>query len=290
MTIAISIKVNDGLVLAADSASTVFEKAPSGETGVVIVYNNADKVFNLHRGLPVGAVTFGVGSIGNSSISTLAKDLRRRLSGDDPAHQDWTIDQSNLQILDVAEKVKTCFFHEMYAPAFENWPEKPSLGFFVSGYSTGASMAEEYHVSHQGGEFTVQPMRDTEEAGITWGGDGSEAVARLTLGFSPKMAAVLQTDFSVSNQDLQIAMETLRSRLQARIIVPSMPIQDAIDLADFLVDTAIRFSRFTPGPATVGGPIEIAAITKHEGFKWVKRKHYFDQRLNPGGLRYGSTL
>ena len=28
-------------------------------------------------------------------------------------------------------------------------------------------------------------------------------------------------------------------------------------------------------------PIEIAAITKHEGFKWIMRKHYFDVRLNP---------
>lgn len=35
-----------------------------------------------------------------------------------------------------------------------------------------------------------------------------------------------------------------------------------------------------PGANTVGGPIELAAITKHEGFKWVTRKHYFDEQLN----------
>ena len=33
--------------------------------------------------------------------------------------------------------------------------------------------------------------------------------------------------------------------------------------------------------APVGGPIEIAGITKHEGFKWVRRKHYFDTAMNP---------
>jgi hypothetical protein len=60
-----------------------------------------------------------------------------------------------------------------------------------------------------------------------------------------------------------------------------MPIQDAIDLAHFLVDATIQFVRFSPGSPTVGGPIEIATITKHEGFKWVARKHYFESRLNP---------
>ncbi len=60
-----------------------------------------------------------------------------------------------------------------------------------------------------------------------------------------------------------------------------MPIQDAIDLAEFLVSATIQFVRFTPGEPTVGGPIEIATITKHEGFKWVSRKHYYDTRFNP---------
>jgi hypothetical protein len=30
-------------------------------------------------------------------------------------------------------------------------------------------------------------------------------------------------------------------------------------------------------------PIEIAAITKHEGYKWVTRKFYFEDKYNPGG-------
>src|SRR5664279_4352098 len=38
MTIAIALKVNDGLVLAADSASTLIAQAPSGEPAVINVY------------------------------------------------------------------------------------------------------------------------------------------------------------------------------------------------------------------------------------------------------------
>ena len=61
----------------------------------------------------------------------------------------------------------------------------------------------------------------------------------------------------------------------------AIPIQDALDLAQFLVDLTAKYSRYTPGYQSVGGPIDIAAITKHEGFKWVQRKHYFGATLNP---------
>lgn len=60
-----------------------------------------------------------------------------------------------------------------------------------------------------------------------------------------------------------------------------MPIQDAIDFSEFLVYATTMFTRFKRGAPTVGGPIKSAAITKHEGFKWVRRKHYFDSTLNP---------
>jgi len=60
-----------------------------------------------------------------------------------------------------------------------------------------------------------------------------------------------------------------------------MPLIDAIELAEFLVDLTIKFTRFLPEAKMVGGPIEVAAISKYEGFRWIKRKHYFDRALNP---------
>lgn len=33
---------------------------------------------------------------------------------------------------------------------------------------------------------------------------------------------------------------------------------------------------------TVGGPVDVALITKGDGFIWIKRKHYFDKELNQG--------
>ncbi len=42
----------------------------------------------------------------------------------------------------------------------------------------------------------------------------------------------------------------------------------------------IGFTRFRAGSPTVGVPIEIAAITKHDGFRWVRHKEYYDRQLN----------
>ena len=64
------------------------------------------------------------------------------------------------------------------------------------------------------------------------------------------------------------------------LVIPAMPIQDAIDVARFAVETATKFARYGLRPETVGGPTEIAVITKHEGFKWVARTHYYPAELN----------
>ncbi|MFZ2227485.1 MAG: hypothetical protein WA090_07365 [Candidatus Nanopelagicaceae bacterium] len=81
MTIEIAVKVHDGLVLAADSATTLLQRDSNGQTKETNIYNNANKVMNLYKGLPIGLMSWGLGSIGSSSISTLGKDLRQRQLG-----------------------------------------------------------------------------------------------------------------------------------------------------------------------------------------------------------------
>ena len=36
----------------------------------------------------------------------------------------------------------------------------------------------------------------------------------------------------------------------------------------------------SPGLETVGGPIDVAVISKGDGFIWIERKHYFQKELN----------
>jgi hypothetical protein len=55
MTIVVTVKIHDGIVLASDSATTFSDT--DGNT--VKVYDNANKVFNLVKGLPIGSLTWG---------------------------------------------------------------------------------------------------------------------------------------------------------------------------------------------------------------------------------------
>jgi 20S proteasome alpha/beta subunit len=53
VSIIVSVKINDGVVMAADSATTFIK--PNGEPGQI--YQNANKVVNLVKGLPIGVMT-----------------------------------------------------------------------------------------------------------------------------------------------------------------------------------------------------------------------------------------
>jgi hypothetical protein len=272
MTIAISLKVNDGIILAADSASTMIEQGKNGLNNVSYVYNNANKVFNLKKGLPIGAITWGSGSIGQASISTLVKDFRTSLN----------FPKKKYEIRDIAKKFKKFIYDEHYMIEFKNWKEKPPLGFVIAGYSSNSSLAEEWKIDmNTDGCKGPYSVRNKDEVGINCNGE-PEAIQRLYAGYSSYLPYILNEAKIDKNKIDEIIRSC--SKLMAPMITPAMPIQDAIDLTKFFIETTIKFSRFTPGPQTVGGPIEIAAITKHEKFKWIDRKHYFDYSINSKGV------
>lgn len=281
MTIAISIKVNDGVILAADSAGSLIAQVNNTPT-VVQVYNNANKIVNLRKGLPIGAIFWGNGSIGRASISTLLKDLRARFAGRDPNFPTWHLDPLAYTVDQVAQQLKQFVFDEHYTPAFANWPQKPVMGFVVAGYSAGSGLADEYkiEIDSQGNCNGPIPVRANDQCGSFWAGE-PEAISRLLQGFSPNIVDPLAAAMSVAPAAVTAALTQILPQLSAPVINDAMPIKDVVDLAEFLVELTSKYSRYTPGAATVGGPVEVAAITKHEGFKWVKRKYYFTQDLNP---------
>lgn len=272
MTVALAVKVQNGVVLASDSAATL-----AVADGVERVYNNANKIFNLHKGLPIGMATWGIGALGHSSISTLAKDLRTELT-----EGKKELSSGEYTISEVAKHVEK-FMGAYYEEEFDEGDlEKcPPLGFYITGYSAGEPLAETYLV-----QWPRQPDQDPahiskqEEYGVLWSGQ-TDAISRVLTGFSEDMPDVLRQKLGVPGDEVDSAIKVMRNYLKEELVFPGMPIQDAIDLARFLVELTENFYRFRPGAPTVGGPIEIASITKHEGFKWIQRKHYFPQDLNP---------
>ena len=278
MTIAIALKVGDCVVLGADSASSLMD----GKGELLNVYFNAEKIVDLRKDLRIGLVTYGLGGIAGRSITTHAKDLRRKLA---TAGDPLSIDKDAYTVEEVAERVQRYFVDDLYKT---EWPQVSkdsdgndvhtyaSMGFLVAGYSANASEGEVWRVEVDPvGHVERMPVFKIGESGVDIKGQ-PEAVHRLAFGWSPRILEGLVA----SGIPVADARQFLMAQGAAQLVQPSMPLQDAVDLVNYLCEITAGFVRFIPGGPTVHPPIDIATINFHEGFRWVQRKHYYSPALN----------
>lgn len=220
MTIVVTVKINDGIVLAADSATTF-----SDDKGAPVkIYNNANKVFNLVKGLSIGSLTWGAGGIGAASISTISKDLRRRFAGDDPNHADWKLDPGKYTIELAAQKAREFIFEELYKGEYgDKPPEKYFLGYKVCGYSAGAPLPELWHFTITGNVCDPPKLiRGQKDFGPNWEGE-YEAMNRLLLGVGTNFSKVLIDD-GLTAEQAETATLGLIGKLSVPVVLAAMPI------------------------------------------------------------------
>lgn len=105
---------------------------------------------------------------------------------------------------------------------------------------------------------------------------------------------VRQSDLALADKIAGIDSTALTEKLngiilqetQKRYIHPMMRAittlskEDLSEMAESLIYLTYLKRRFTFSEESVGGPVDVAIITKTDGFIWVKRKHYFDITLN----------
>lgn len=276
MTVCVGVKVQDCIVFAADSTTSMQATTANGEQMTVNTYDHANKLFNLCKGLPIAAMTAGIGNFGTSSISTVAKDFRSLLQSN---NSEYYLDPATYTMEEVAEKARKYFYEER----FSSLDVKPSgsFQFWIGGYSAGADLGEIWQVViDQGNCGPAQCTAPKDQpAGLAWGG-APDAINRLVLGYSSAIGDALLAG-GVPKDAVQSSIAAIGQYTQADLLNPAMPTTDAIDLARFLAETTKQFVRFCPGSNSVGGSIDIATVTKHENFKWAARKHFYNRTLNP---------
>ena len=267
MTVCVSVKVNDCMVFAADSALTM-----SGTGGnITNVYNSGDKVFNLHRNCAVGAMFCGMGDIGQRSISNLAKEFRHGLMKGTEK-----IDPEDYTMESIAQRAND-FFRAKYAAVASG--QAHNMEFFIGGFSSVAQHGELWKLGiEQGQPFDPILLRGEGDHGLNWAGQTSP-ISRLLLGVDPGLAVAL-TGRGVTREAANAIFTMGREALQTPLLSDPMPTGDAIRLAEFLVDVTKGYFSFVDGADIVGGESDVSAITKWEGFKWVKRKHFYPASLN----------
>ena len=84
-------------------------------------------------------------------------------------------------------------------------------------------------------------------------------------------------------EELFVKMQTFEDNNYTQPIldnVENLPKDELAALAEALVNITSLKRRVSTEPETVGGPVDVAIISKGDGFVWIKRKHYFDANLN----------
>jgi len=121
---------------------------------------------------------------------------------------------------------------------------------------------------------------------------GQTSVVTLTAGKAPSIKEQ-KREFGVTVTGQQEVAKKLFANLSGGVSAQpnftTMTLPDAIDYAKFLVQATSDYQRFADMVPNVGGPVEVALITKWIGFRFVQRKKLLGDettRLNIGKIHH----
>jgi hypothetical protein len=260
VTLAVTVVCQDGVVVAADSRTTL-----ANHRMLRVGSDFTHKVFESGR---VAVATYGDAFVGGRSIASHMAEFAVVEAGncDHPGP--------------VAERLSE-FFGDRYDaqasddPDDDSPPPVAALGFLVGGYdASGVGEAWEVILPDR----IIEPIATTADGGgAAWRGQ-FDVVTRLIRGSDLELLERLAD----ANQ-LGAELHKLTPLLDAcgyRIPFDSMNLQDGIDFAVLCIHTTIDVQRLTLGPVAttpefswpgVGGPVEIATVTAMGGFAWVQK-------------------
>lgn len=97
-------------------------------------------------------------------------------------------------------------------------------------------------------------------------------------------AGKMQTFFEKLLADLNRDQHRFRRQHHISPVVDTvavLPKDEIATMAEALVNLTQFRQKITLQTETVGGPIDVAVISKGDGFIWIRRKHYFEPKYNP---------
>jgi hypothetical protein len=256
MSLGIGIVAPEGIVLAAESRLTLSANTAAGQT-IVVNYDNASKVLAFSRPNQwVGAVTYGQAVIGFRTAGSFLPEFETGLS------------VTRLSVAAFAQAMSDFYLAQWNAVMPTPWPGGPMM-FLVGGYDDGQPYPCLYEFSIPAAPAPMQ-RQAPGEFGMTWGGQ-REHVDRLVQGFDANLPDLVQTALSLTPAQ-RAQLDAALASLQLPLPLQAMPLQDCIDLAIFFIRTTIAAQSLTIGIRGVGGPIDVATVTRRDGLAFVQRK------------------
>ncbi len=276
MSICIMVKVGEGLVLASDSASTIsgapiFNQGQTGPQGIVKIFYNSTKIFQIAK-LPIGVFNWGAASFSSRTVASLVEEFENK-------DEIQKLDKNKVNVKKIAKDLQD-FMLKKSDELFENIPKegRPKTGFLVCGYSKGEFFSDEYTFSIPDSTALnkIRPDIDGKpNFGANWYGM-ADAIIRFHHGRDDKILKIVK-DLDLAD-DKKALFDKKLKELPFPILFPSMPLGDAIDFAKFLVDLTIARFRFVIGAELCGGPVDVATITRKNGFGWIYNKNVLHKK------------
>jgi len=264
MSLIVSLRVSDGIVVAADSLSTgrnILElgleaQCPSCKTKIspaqmrsqkiAIPYSASSytqKLFPLFGKYAVAS--FGMGIINSRSIYYHVKQFESL----NEKHKQTTIRGLKDRFVSYMEQELLAQYPKYRDEAPEDW--RP-VSFHLNGF-------DKINERYSGKTLIISVGKNSQTKEIE--DIGCTASGAMT---------VVQKLWDIGKDD---------PRQQIKYGLLSL--QDAVDLTEYLIDTTSRFQRFANEVPTVGGQIDIALLTPFHGFQWIKRKELLETLDGP---------
>ncbi len=266
MTICVSVRTPEGLVLAADSMVSLegTVNTPQGsQTGIFQTFEFANKVMQL-KDYPIGVMSWGMASISNRSIQSLIMEFEYDYKS--------LKDNKTYTVKNIANDLLT-ELKAKYDTAYPTSGQQPLLGLYIGGYSSRQFFSDQYTYEFpKSTDWAVVRKNKPDgnpDFGANWYGQTGTLI-RLIKGYD----LVSLDELIKRGADKAIIQQWVNDNAsEMRLIFDGMPIQDAVDFADYAVQVTIGAFRFMAGPPLCGGNIDIAVITP-AAFHWAKRKQW----------------
>jgi hypothetical protein len=275
VTICVAVMTSDGLVIGTDSMVTVAERSYRATT-----YEHGDKLFQI-LDLPAVAVTYGMGSIRRRSIASLIDEWRETVL------RNFT--QTSFTVRGLIEALSEAIAekHTPYvAELRDEWHrgraaaadgrEPPTLdesafhtGLIVGGYQPGGFFPYLFQWDSESGQITEvfehEGLEHGPRPGVKWWGIET-AMNRLVRGMDEDLIKNLQRAGYLhppaGGTDEYFEFMKLLVMHEWQVVYDGMPLQDAVNLTAFLLETASGFERYKAGPTRIGGPFDIVVVSR----------------------------
>ena len=259
MSLGIVIKGPEGVVLASDTRVTLSRASGAGQPPTIVNFDNSSKLLTLDgENGRAAAVTQGNSTVGGRTAHSLLPEFQQDLG-----NHAYTVEQ-------YAQELST-FFMDRWGRAGE---AHGGIEFIVGGIDRESAYGDVYRFRVPGRPIPNR-LLDPSNFGMSWGGQ-LEIVNRLVQGFAPGIPS------AIGRLHPEVDADQLESTLRAQneFVVPydSLPLQDCVDLAIFLIRTTITAQNLSVGVRGVGGTIEVATITPMEGVQWVQKREIRGER------------